>query len=140
MAITIQDELKGDPVETRDINLVAALMAVGFKPDGMAPVRIITHANQTGQKYNFTIPEVSECGKYKARDLIKAWKLGPEWVAKNPEHPFAYAMATTANHRNLVRRLRKGERQVFMQCGRSVAMLPENASAGLEEKILGNLE
>jgi len=139
MSISIQSELTGDPIETRDINLVSALMAVGFEPMGMAPVRVITRASQNGQSYNFTIPEVSACGKYQVRELLKAWKAGPEWVEKNPEHPFAYAMATTANHRALVRRLRKGERQVFMRSGNSIAMLPEGASAELEEKILGNL-
>lgn len=138
MPITIQNDFSADPLETADINLVAALMAVGFEPLGMSPVRVITKASRGGQDYNFSMPEVSACGKYHVRELIKAWKAGREWVEKNPDHPFAYAMATTANHRALVRRLRHGERQVFMQSGKSVAMLPENASQGLEEKILGN--
>ncbi len=138
MSITIQDELTGDPLDTRDINLVAALMAVGFEPLGISPVRVIARQNEGGKSYNFSMPEVSSCGKYRVRELVKAWKAGPEWVEKNPDHPFAYAMATTANHRALIRRLRHGERQVFLQSGASIAMLPENASAGLEERILGS--
>lgn len=139
MALTIQNDLTGDPVDTKDINLVAALMAVGFEPLGMAPVRIISRPNESGREYSFTLPEVSACGRYQVRALIKAWREGAEWVAKNPDHPFAYAMAAMANHRALVRRLRKGEEQVFMRSGNSVAMLPLNASAGLEAQILGKL-
>lgn len=138
MPITIQNELTGDPLETKDINLVAALMALGFRPEGVTECRLITRPNAPGAEYNFVLPELSECGKYKCRELLAAWRQGQQWIEKNPDHPFAYAMATTANHRALIRRIKRGEKQVFLRSGKSIAMLPLDASADLEAKILGN--
>lgn len=124
-------------VETRDVRLAAALMAVGVKPEGSEPVHVITRADRGGEAVQFVFPPKSEDGKYETAMLVKAWREGFEWVRKNPDHPFAYAMAAMANHRALLDWVKSAERQVMVMRGKSVGMLPLNASAALEEKILG---
>ncbi len=124
--------------DTRDSHLVAALLAVGVRPVKAAPCRVMTRADRPGEAVQFYLQPRSECGRYRTRDLLQAWVEGVEWVEKNPEHPFAYAMACALNYRNILRHVKKAERQVLLQRGRSVAVLPLNASAELEGEILGH--
>ena len=134
---------RGDDVakfETRDVRLAASLMAVGIRPAGAEPVRIITQANRSGEARQFYFEEVSECGAHKTRALVAAWREGLAWIEANENHPFAAAMAAHMNHRDLLDYVKGGVAQVVMQKGKAVAMLPVNASADLEAKILGRFE
>lgn len=124
--------------KTDDVRLAAALLAMGVAPEfkqvGMKVVRL----DRPGNWQEFFFEPKSACGKWSTKDLLDAWHEGLPWIEKHPDHPFAYIMAAMANHRDLGRYLARGNEFAFLRKGRSVAMLPTDASAGLEEKILGN--
>jgi hypothetical protein len=126
--------------ETRDIFLLSALMAVGVRPVGRERCRVITPEHEHGRRYQYFLSPVSECGKWQTVELVKAWKEGVSWIEKNPEHPFAYAMAAQWNFKETQRELAGLGDYVFMRAGDAVAMLPSNATAEMEEKILGKFD
>ncbi|MGJ8677225.1 MAG: hypothetical protein ACSHX0_06890 [Akkermansiaceae bacterium] len=123
--------------KTDDVRLAAALLTVGVSPLFKQVGLSVVSAIRPGNWQEFYFEAVSRCGRYQTGGLIAAWREGLGWIDKNPDHPFAYAMASQANHRDLRRYLAKGDEMAFLTKGRSVAMLPMNASAAMEEKILG---
>lgn len=125
--------------DTRDIYLVAALLTMDVRPVDAEPVRIITREHRAGENYQFYLEARSRDGKYRTRDLLKFWIEGESWVERNPDHPFAYAMAMALNLRGIHKFVKEKAPHVFLQRGKGVALLPLDASAGLEEKILGRL-
>lgn len=128
-----------DDFDTRDSHLAAALMAVGIRPVGAEPVRVVTR--MTGpEQYQFYFNPVSECGKYRTRDLLKAWIEGVDWIEKNEEHPFAFAMACALNYAGLMRFVKRRNPIAYIKRGDSVALLPLNATARQEEEILGSFK
>jgi hypothetical protein len=130
----------GDPFSTRDIRLAACLMAVGIAPKGAEPVRVVTRADRPGESLQFFFDEASPDGRLITRELVAHWREGLDWIERNPEHPFAYVMAASMNHLCLLDYVKSASRQVYLRRGRSVAMLPLNASARLEEEILGQFQ
>lgn len=136
--VTLGDGSSGaEEFDTRDSHLAAALMAIGIAPCGAEPVTVVTFADRPGESFQFTLSGVSACGRYKTRDMLAAWREGEAWIDRHPEHPFAYAMACAKNYAAILRYIKRAERQVWLQRGRSIAMLPLNASAELEARILG---
>lgn len=126
--------------DTRDVYLVAALLTMGVDPVGSEPVRIFTRTSRSGESYQFYFKPVSRCGKYRTRELLKYWVEGAEWVEKNPDHPFAHCIAMALNLKGVVKYMKGASPYVFMKRGKGLAVLPLDASARLEEKILGKWE
>jgi hypothetical protein len=124
--------------DTRDLYLVAALLTMGIEPVGNEPVRIIERENLSGGNYQFFFRPVSECGKWRTRELLKYWIEGESWVEANPDHPFAHCIAFALNMKGVMKYVKGRAPYVFMRRGRGLAMLPLDASAELEEKILGH--
>jgi len=135
--VTIGGEKDEANFDTRDSYFAAALMALGIEPVEAEPVRVITREHLSGGQFQFFFKAVSDCGRYRTRDMLQAWREGEEWVAKNPDHPFAYAMAATWNYRDLLKFIKGRAPYAWIARGKSIAMLPLDASAELEEKILG---
>jgi len=135
---TITSVIDGGPVGTYDVRLASALLAMGIHPAGgtKATMRVLD-ANGRLPKREIFLQGVSDCGRYNTRELISAWREGLEWIRKNDEHPFAYVMASMMNHRDMLEGFRNEAKFVFLQKGKSVAMLPSDASAKLEESVLG---
>lgn len=125
--------------DTRDSYLAAALMALGIEPVGQEPCRIITREHLSGETFQFYFKPVSNCGKFRTRDMLAAWVEGEDWVEKNPEHPFAYAMAAVKNYGSLIRFIKSRAPYGWVSHGKSIAMLPLDASSNLQEKILGRM-
>jgi hypothetical protein len=134
-ALSYQGEKEFD---TRDVYLVAALLTMEVEPMGNEPVRIFTRANDPGETYQFYFKPVSECGRYRTRELLKYWMEGESWVEKNEDHPFAHCIAFALNLKGVMKYVKGADPYVFLKKGSGLAVLPLNASAGLEEKILGN--
>ena len=124
--------------ETRDAFLLCALMAVGIEPVSSERVRVILPEHISGREFVYHLKARSGCGKYETGALIKAWGGGLEWIEKNPEHPFAYAMAAALNFKNNEEWMRTRAGQVYLVRGNSVALVPLNATAEIEEKLLGD--
>ena len=125
--------------DTRDSLLAGALMALGVEPVDLEPVRIITREHLSGSTYQFYFKPLSNCGKWRTRELLSYWSQGTEWVEKNPEHPFAYAIAAVKNYRGLLDFINKKVPYGWVSRGKSFAMLPLDASAETQETILGKM-
>ena len=137
--VTIGGEHDEANFDTRDSYLAAALMAMGIEPVAGEPVRIITREHLSGGQYQFFFKPVSDCGKFRTRDMLKAWREGEKWPEENPDHPFAIAMAAVWNYRDLLKFIKSKSPYGWVTRGRSVAMLPLNSSDDLQEKIFGEV-
>jgi len=123
---------------TDDVRLAAALLAIGVPPIfGRVGIQVV-RPDRPGNWQEFFFESTTRCGKYQTQVLMAAWEKGLEWIEANGDHPWAYIMAAMANHRDLGAYLRRGNEFAFLRKGRSVAMLPMNASKQCEEKILGS--
>ena len=120
---------------TTDIRLAAALMCVGFKPTS-APFTI-KRPGRPGSWMQFTFNEMSDCGKFRAADLIGHWHEGVKFIDKYPDHAFSYVMAALLQHKAIIDGLKDSEDVAFIRKGLSIAMLPMNATAECERQILG---
>ena len=120
---------------TTDIRLAAALMCVGFKPT-TAPFTV-TRPDRRGSWMQFTFNATSDCGQHRAADLIGFWREGVKFIDRCPDHAFSYVMAALLQHRAIVNGLKDAEDVAFIRQGLSVAMLPMNATAECERRILG---
>jgi len=125
--------------DTRDSLLAGALMAMGIEPVGSEPCRVITREHLSGANYQFYFKPMSDCGKWRTRELLKYWTEGAEWVEKNPDHPFAYAMAAVKNYRGLLDFINKKVPYGWVSRGKSIAMLPLDASLETQELLLGRM-
>lgn len=125
--------------DTRDSLLSGALMALGVEPVDAEPCRIITREHLSGSTYQFYFKPLSNCGKFRTRELLGYWAQGNEWVEKNPDHPFAYAIAAVKNYRGLLDFINKKVPYGWVSRGKSFAMLPLDASAETQEIILGRM-
>lgn len=137
ISIVGSDSSNGSGCQTDDVRLAAALLAIGIAPKFEKVALQIVRPGRPGNWQEFFFEDKSRCGKWSTRELMAAWREGLPWIERNPEHPFSYIMAAMANHRDLTAYLTRGNEFAFLRKGRSVAMLPMNASAALEGKILG---
>lgn len=124
-----------DEKKTTDIRLAAALMCVGFKPN-CAPFSIV-RPDKPGRWMQFTFNEISDCGNHRASELIGYWREGVKFIDRCPDHAFAYVMAALLQHKAMIDGIKASEDVAFIREGLSVAMLPMNATAETERKILG---
>lgn len=86
-------------VEVRDDEFAAALSSVGIPfADPAKPFTLLEHGDGTRTAMWRFAPK-SEDGKLSTQPLLKAQKDPLAWIAKNPQHPFAYALADMLNQR-----------------------------------------
>lgn len=138
-AVSLGGDCDEENFDTRDSILAAALMAMGVEPVEMEPCRIITREHLSGSVYQFFFKPVSNCGKYRTRELLKHWQDKENFVKENPDHPFSFCMAAAKNYRVLLDLVNKQVPSGWVSRGRSIAMLPLNASNELQEKLLGTM-
>jgi hypothetical protein len=93
----------------------------------------------SGSTYQFYFKPLSDCGKFRTRELLGYWAQGNEWIEKNPNHPFAYAIAAVKNYRGLLDFINKKVPYGWVSRGKSFAMLPLDASSETQEIILGRM-
>lgn len=78
---------------TGDINLAAALMAMGIAPDDAYPCAIIS--KDDGRDYGrFFIGPISNCGKFETMKLLHFWSHPDE--IPGDRHPFGWLLAFIA--------------------------------------------
>lgn len=121
--------------KTTDIRLAAALMCVGVRPSG--PVFTVKKPNRPGSWMQFTFPAVSECGKFRVKELTGYWRQGVKFIEAQPDHAWSYVMAAMLQHKAIIDGIKDAEDVAFIRDGMSAAMLPMNASAACERTILG---
>jgi len=74
-----------------DINLAAALIAVGIPPDPITPIELIARDN--GRDYiRFHFLKESTCGKYDVMALSEGWSDPHLFSRAHPGHPFKLIM------------------------------------------------
>lgn len=119
---------------TPDINLVAALVAMGFDAE--------TGATQSGEDHVsrvFVISANSRDGRHNVHDLLAAWREGEPWVRKNPEHPFAYLMMGMRIRKELLEGIKTDAPMISVRQEDSLALLKPNCSKETERNILGRM-
>lgn len=91
-------------IQVANTKLAACLLAVGVplyesrpdKPDTIPPyVRLKLKSGKIRTVYNF-YPK-SQDGMYSTSTLVRAWDHDLDYIAENPDCPFAAAMATVKN-------------------------------------------
>lgn len=88
----------GPAIETDDLELAMALLALGISPaPGMK-------WNRTGPR-RFLFMAGDPLARFQTGALTLAWRQA-DWWAKHPEHPFAYLMCAVANKRWLLEKIR----------------------------------
>jgi hypothetical protein len=76
---------------TGDINLAAALAALGIEPDPIQPIELIARDN--GKDYTrFHFSQISPCGKYEVTAMSAAWGDADTFKRENDSHPFSLLM------------------------------------------------
>lgn len=121
--------------ETTNIDLAAALAAVGVPLRKNNPVRILTgHKDRRA----FFFEQASPCGKFRTLDLIRAWD-NKQWHRDHPEHPFAYVKVALHNRHRLIEYI-KGSVPIFVaEKHGKLAFLSVNASPETERKVFQRL-
>ena len=132
LSVNGDDDPRG--LATQDARLAGALLAMGFAPKG-PPVRLV-RADRPGDWLEWQFSGVSECGRWKAVELLEGWRGGASWVEKNPDHPFAYVMAAHKNHMWIVDKLRSGNKHHLLKSGKSLVLIGEEASLKTQDKLL----
>ena len=123
--------LKGS--NTSDINLVSALMAMGFNGDSGA----VRHGSGVTRVYIMDAKSV--CGTYSSAELMKAWWKGEEWIQENNTHPFAYLMRAMMCRKTLLDGIKQDLPLERISCEDSHAFIKPNCSPETEAKLLKGL-
>jgi hypothetical protein len=76
---------------TGDINLAAALAALGIEPDPIQPIELIARDNGTNYT-RFHFSQISPCGKYEVTAMSAAWGDADTFKRENDSHPFSLLM------------------------------------------------
>lgn len=100
-------EVPGSTVETSDLELAMALLAMGISP---AP----GHRWTRHGPHHFRFMAGDPLGRFSTAALALAWDY-PQWWQANPEHPWAYLLCAAANKRWLLEKIRATAATVVMQ-------------------------
>jgi hypothetical protein len=119
--------------------LVAALAAMGIEPDATRSSLVVGDGIKGDGNLTYYFQPVSNCGKYTAAELIKAWE-DPVWHERNPHHPFAYVKCALLNFFAIQERNRKQTPLGKIRKGKKFALVSLDASPAFEGKILKRLE
>ena len=79
-----------------DNGLANALISVGI-PLRRDPPYVFVERKDGSQGWTFNFYPSTEDGRVTVRECTEAWRGDLEWLKKNPNHPFAYAMLATKN-------------------------------------------
>lgn len=137
---TEHDDLRNDEqgVKTFDVNLIGALLALGFKPIKNASISVY-NPRQNRHMEQVSFPRLSECGKFEASKMCEAWKNPQSFIGNNPEHPMSYIMAafgTAIAAKRQMTEAKASPHHLIMR-GRSIVLIGENANLVTQEKLLG---
>lgn len=120
---------------TSDVNLVAALTAMGVPVDEVPTIGIARQVGQAEGSRVWRIGSVSNCGKFNTSDLVVWWRDN-KFHENNRNHPFAYIKAALWNRKMLVDAIKKDRPLVQIRKGDQIAFLHPDCSSDTERKIL----
>ena len=123
-------------VTTPDLNLTAALLAMGVPFDDELPY--IESKSTKGNFHSFILRDQTTCGQYLTKDLIQHWN-DPSFVQNNPEHPFAYIKAAFENRTGLLDLVKKSVPFIVIEKNGKYGVISENADKELQDKIIKGL-
>jgi len=122
--------------ETSDLSLAAALAALGIQFN--TETHFIKVSTQSGEQYKFFFEGLSNCGKYKTGEMLKAWN-DEQFHHDNPEHPFAFIKCAFKNRDGLLDVVKKSAGLVMLEKNGKVAILSSNASKEFQNKIFSQI-
>lgn len=118
--------------ESADLSIAAAVTAVGC---GLDPARAPqVFSGGRGPSVVFYFSEVSDCGRFRAEDLLRLW-ADEVFFAGQPAHPWSYLKRALENRARLLKFVKDGEPSVEVYEGtgyrlRPLRELPEGATRG----------
>jgi len=123
-------------LETSDLNLTAALLALGIPASEETPfVKIKT---VKGEQYKFFLQESSICGKYKTGEMMIAWN-DPAFADNNPEHPLAYIKCANSNREGLLDVVKQSVELIVIEKNGKMAIINKGASKEFQDKIFSQI-
>ena len=129
--------IEGGPVTaTQDTKLLAALTAMGI-PLGNPPC-LPTFDAHGRERWQYNLGNETIDGKYTTRQLLAFW-ADANFIANNPDHPFAYVCACLKNYRALQDAIKDIRPLAQVKKGRSIALIHVDAPDRTQELILGGL-
>lgn len=120
-----------------DSRLIAALTAMGIFCDEKSGSGAINTGGNTVRVWS--ISEVSNCGKWRSKELIQWWR-DQSFHVTNPQHPFAYVKCALWNHKQIVAGIKMDKPLVLVEKGDSFAYLHPDCSSETERKILSQFD
>jgi hypothetical protein len=123
-------------IETSDLSLAAALLAMGIAPNPTQPYAKTKSVH--GERYRFFFNDTSECGSYSTMKLINAWE-DDQFCVNEPEHPFSYIKAAFQNREGLLDTINKHPGYVVVEKNGKMAIISKNASEEFQQKIFSQL-
>jgi hypothetical protein len=126
----------GPQTATQDTKLLAALTAMGV-PLGTPPC-LPTFDEHGRERWQYNLGLETIDGKFTTRQLIGFW-ADENFVARNPDHPFAYICACLKNYRSLQDAIKQIRPLAQVRKGRSIALIHVDAPDRTQELILGGL-
>jgi hypothetical protein len=128
-----------DPLATRNTILFSALTAMNISPEVSLCGEYVETVN--GRPRSVTVwrlRPVSECGRFQTMDLIAKWK-DPDFVSREPEHPFAYIKQAFENHTRSLDFLKDQGPIVMRRRGRKIAFITRHTPEALRRQIIDEL-
>ena len=126
-----------DPVESPNIEIVAALVSLGvpfYEPQPYLETREIVEGAEK-RTITWCLHTKTSDGRFKTRELIKLWH-DEAWLAANPDHPLAYAKATVTNYQRLVDGVKASVPLALVRKGKRFALIPFDASPQRRQQLL----
>lgn len=122
-------------LETMDINLACALVTMDFEMTAQAGK--IVAAGKSRPDVTFHFAAKSRCGNYAVGDLIKHWHEGEAFIERQPEHKWAYVMATLSNRIDLLKLVHEMPTHHLLRHGKSAVLISDKADSKTQTKLLG---
>jgi len=119
-------------VETRDLSLVAALLALGIPFADDTP--FVTFRTHEGPLTVFYLKEESPDGRWNTKSLVKAWN-NPQYHSENPECPFAYIKCAFSNRNALLDNVKKGLELAVLEKNGKLVIISKSATPEFQKTL-----
>lgn len=130
-----------DPLTSPTTAMIAALTALGIPLDTDCPYQetreLIDGREQ--RVVTWVLKPASFCGRFETQEMLKAW-ADPDFVKRNPEHPFAYIKQAFENHARIVETALTQAPLALIRKGKRIALIPFDATPERREELLTELD
>ena len=131
--------MKNNPITVSDINLAAALAAIGIPlfqhEDNSEPwVKLQT---KRGNSFSFFFETENDLGDI-TQDYVDHW-FDDDYIDRNPDCPFAMIKATFENRASLLDIINQSKSLIVVEKGKRFALISSDASDEQKDEIFRKL-